>query len=286
MYRLEKSYGTDRLSTRAGVYALYQAHWQLREAHCRDGLDPRFFYESPIHNEALARLHFLVDQRRLAGLLLGDSGTGKSLLLEMFARQLDRAGTPVACVDLLGIDRRELLWQTACAWGMGSIVRDDEFRMWRRVTDRMIEHRLQQLPSVLLLDNADEAATDVLTSILRLAQFDATPEASLTVVLSARPEGLRQLGSRLLDLAVLRIDLAAWDEEETAGYLNAALAETGRPSPAFGASALHRLHELSRGIPRHVHQLADLALLAGAGQQLAEIDPATVEAVYTELGVT
>jgi hypothetical protein len=48
---------------------------------------------------------------------------------------------------------------------------------------------------------------------------------------------------------------------------------------------LHRLHDLCDGIPRRVNQLANLALLAGAGRKLTLIDTDTVDSVYHELGV-
>ena len=51
------------------------------------------------------------------------------------------------------------------------------------------------------------------------------------------------------------------------------------------ASATTRLYELSCGVPRRVAQLADLALLAGAGLELEQVDAATVESAYQELGV-
>ena len=53
----------------------------------------------------------------------------------------------------------------------------------------------------------------------------------------------------------------------------------------FAEPAVARLHELSHGIPRRITQLADLSLVAGAGERLAEIDADVVEAVYHELGV-
>ena len=59
---------------------MYQSHWGLRESPFRDGPDPQSFYQSPTHEEALARLHFLVEQHRRLGLLLGPEGSGKSLL--------------------------------------------------------------------------------------------------------------------------------------------------------------------------------------------------------------
>ena len=46
---------------------------------------------------------------------------------------------------------------------------------------------------------------------------------------------------------------------------------------------LDRLYQLTRGVPRRVSQLADLALLAGAGTGRASIDADTVDAAWQEL---
>jgi general secretion pathway protein A len=264
---------------------MYRSHWGLRESPYRDGHHARYFYKSPVQDEALARLHFLIEHHRRVGLLLGESGSGKSLLLEVFGRRLRQRGAQVARIDMLAIDARELLWQTATQWGVALPARDGLFDLWRAVSDRLIENRLQQVDCALLLDNADEAVGDVKTHIARLAQCDVSADSRLTVVLAARPERIQSLGSRLIDLAALRIDLEPWDESDTVGYLTTLLAQAGRTTSAFDVTAMSRLHALSRGIPRRVSQLADLALLAGAGQQLERIDSETVESVYRELAV-
>ncbi|HEY4759151.1 MAG TPA: hypothetical protein VIH42_01085, partial [Thermoguttaceae bacterium] len=64
---------------------MYQSHWGLRESPFRGGLVMQLLQRSPTHEEALARLHFLVDNQRRLGLLMGPSGSGKSLVLEAFA---------------------------------------------------------------------------------------------------------------------------------------------------------------------------------------------------------
>ena len=78
-----------------------------------DLTDPRYFYCSPTHDEALARLQFLVENQRRLGLLLGMPGSGKTLLLEVFSRQLKAAGHQVALVNLLSLGTREFLWELA-----------------------------------------------------------------------------------------------------------------------------------------------------------------------------
>jgi general secretion pathway protein A len=264
---------------------MYPSHWGLRESPFRGCLDPRSFYQSPTHDEALARLFFLVERRRRLGLLMGPAGSGKSLLLEVFAQQLRRAGHAVARVNLLGVPPAEMLCLLAGQLGLNPDPTAMLSTLWRTVIDRLTEYRYQQVQAILLFDNADQAGRRVLGQLARLAQHDPSPEARLTLVLTGRYDRMGRLGDRLLDLAELRIDVAAWQESETADYLRRSLAEAGRESPVFDEPAVAKLHELSHGIPRRVSQLADLALVAGAGRQLDQIDAQVVESVYQELGV-
>ena len=82
-----KSDGQKLCGLSEGWSAMYETHWGLRESPFRGLANPRYFYCSPTHDEALARLQFLVQHRRRLGLLLGMPGSGKSLLLEVFGRQ-------------------------------------------------------------------------------------------------------------------------------------------------------------------------------------------------------
>jgi type II secretory pathway predicted ATPase ExeA len=264
---------------------MYQSHWGLRESPFRNCLDPRFFHQSPTHDEALARLHFLVEQRRRLGLLMGGSGSGKSLLLEVFAGQLRRGGQVAANVNLLGVQPAELLHLLAAALQLNLPPSEPVAAVWRAVSDRLAEYRFEQIPTVILLDDADRAGRPVLEQVARLAQHDLSPESRLTIVLAGHRERMGRLGDRLLELAELRIDVEPWEPLDTEDYLKSSLAQAGRQSPVFAEPAVARLHQLAGGVPRRISQLADLALLAGAGADLEQIDAEVVESVYQELGV-
>lgn len=264
---------------------MYHSHWGLDEPPFQTRLDSRFFHQSPTHEEALARLHFLVDYRRRLGLLIGPQGSGKSLLFEVFAGDLRDRGLPVASVNLMGTDRFEMMWLLASELKLNPCREATFPSLWRSVTDRIAEYRYQQLDAVLLFDDADRATKETLMQVARLAQSDSSPEARLTIVMATSPGRIRRLGHPLLQRAELRIDIEPWSPSDTEDYVRASLARAGRQSPLFDAPAIQRLHQLGGGIPRRINQLADLALLAGAGQQLDVIDEATVESVYHELGV-
>ena len=261
------------------------SHWGLRESPYAAGIDPRAFYQSTNHEESLARLHFLVDQPRRVGLLLGDSGVGKSLLLDVFARQKRSATRQVASLSLLGIGSIEFLWQLCVRLGRDLPLSESIFQLWRSVSDQLRENRYQQISTVLLLDDADEAESEVLVQVTRLAQIDPSPSARLTLVLAAQATRLGNLGRRLLELADLRIDLEPWSEPDTMAYLRWALVQVGRTQATFTSDALRHIHLLADGMPRRVKQLADMALVAGAGNELELIDVDVVESVYQELGV-
>ena len=262
---------------------MYETHWGLRESPFRALADPRFFYCSPTHEEALARLQFLVDNRRPLGLLLGTGGSGKTLVLEVFAQQLKAAGCQVASLNLQSLDSYEFLWELATQLGRNPPANNTPFQLWRSIADRFIENRYQQLSTIVLLDDADDVSSEVRHHVTRLLRHDASPDAPVTVVMAANPDRLKRIGPRLLELAELRIELETWDPDDIWQFLQASLALAGTDQIVFDPRTVARLHELTRGIPRRISHLAELALLAGAGRQLPQIDAATIDSVYEEL---
>src|SRR4051794_28064463 len=68
---------------------MYLQHYNLSQIPFRNTPDPKFFFETPRHNEALANLIYAVEQRRGFVLLSGEIGSGKTLVTHMLLRHLE-----------------------------------------------------------------------------------------------------------------------------------------------------------------------------------------------------
>ncbi|MFW6171901.1 MAG: ExeA family protein [Planctomycetota bacterium] len=262
---------------------MYETHWGLQESPFRGQTDARHFYCSPTHEEALARLDFLIENRRRLGLVVGLPGSGKTMLLKVLARQLSTQGGPLAMVNLLSLDAHGMLWELASQLGCRPPRNQASCQLWQSITDCITANRYQQLSTVIMFDDVDEASPEVLTHLVRLVRHKPSAEPGLTIVLAADSRGEKCLGRRILELVELRSELECWEPDDTLSYLRSSLQRAGTDRPVFAENAVCRLHELTRGVPRRVSNLAEMALLAGAGQHLEQIDAETVESAYNEL---
>ena len=261
-------------------------NWGLEKPPFPSGIDTRLFYEGASQRESLARLRFLLAHRRRLGLVLGETGLGKSLLLSVFGQRCRLAGQAVAEIDLLGLSSREFYWQLGNQLQAAVRLEDDMLRLHRQVMDRLQENSLQGKQTVVVLDDLDQVGPDLINQIQRLLRTDAANAGWLTLVASASTAQLGRLGKGLLELADLRIDLEPWDELDTVGYLQLALFEAGAERPLFDDPSMSELHRASGGVPRTVNRLAEFALLAGAEHSQEIIDTSAIHAASAAINLS
>ncbi len=193
---------------------MYESHWGLRESPFRSAVGMERLSHSSTHDEAIARLRFLVDHRWRLGALVGDPGSGKTLTLEAFASATRRRGGRAAKLSLLGLEVEELLWGLTAGLGLSPLRSDGRPQLWRKLEDHLVAGRFECLPTVILLDDAHRATRVVLEQVVRLVQFAPAPQSRLTVVMASPASGLSRLGRTLLELIDLRIWLEPWNGEE------------------------------------------------------------------------
>jgi type II secretory pathway predicted ATPase ExeA len=200
------------------------SYWGMTASPFRAQERMRHFFASPTHDEAIARLGFLVDSGRTLGILSGCEGTGRTTVLEVFARGMRQHGHMVCAINLVGLESRGFLWTLAAGLGCNPRASDDAFTVGRRIEDRLREHEWTGRRTVLLLDDADQAAHDVLIQVLRLLKSQTR---GISIILAIESARMSRLGSDLLQLSQLRIRLEPWNEDDIREYLATSLSQAG-----------------------------------------------------------
>lgn len=232
------------------------------------------------HEEALARLLFLVDERRRCGWLVGSAGTGKSCLFRQVKSYAERHGRCCLSIDTTAIGDADIATQLECQLlaDRGDI--NSPSQSWSHVQQCFLNLALVGQPIVVLLDQFDLAINDAPLAACRLMSLADSTGAELTLLLSTRGP----LTSReLLDRVDLTVELNAWSSDETNRFVKDAMRTAGATQEIFLPSAIATLQEVTHGIPRNVVQMCDLSLLAAMNDNRQQIDADLVEAIASEL---
>ncbi|MEM7313880.1 MAG: AAA family ATPase [Planctomycetota bacterium] len=260
---------------------MYQQHWGLnRPPFSTTG---KRFFQSESQQEALARVEYLVGANRRLGLLVGAEGVGKTTTMEFAWRRAHRSGSPTVYLNLLGLDEQEFVLTLAEKLGTPMNATAPPVQAWRRIFDSMASNRYQNRKTLILLDDAHEADSDVLSAVARMVQWKPSENSGVTTILSTANERHELIGQRLLELCDLAIEVTPWEHADTESFLRGSLEAAGSAESVFDADAIDTIQEISRGVPRRIAQLAELALVAGAGADVDSVDEELVLAVNDEL---
>jgi general secretion pathway protein A len=265
---------------------MYQAYWQLHSRPFDNCPDARAYYPSEVHQGALLKLRYVVENQRGAALLAGAAGSGKSLVVGTLARQLDERYRPFVHVVFPQMSVRELVAYLAGEMGAlaspsSSVPLDESVR---RLQHFLIDNTKRGQKAVVAIDEAhlllESEALDTLRLLLNLEGG-----ADLTLLLVGQPqllpalERLPALEARLGVKCLLR----PFSLEETMSYVTHRMAAAGATHEIFTSEALSRLYQLTGGNPRRVNRLCDLALLIGYAEEQVRINAHQIDAVCNEL---
>jgi general secretion pathway protein A len=262
---------------------MYEAHWGLRNSPFRIAIDDRWFYDSPGHEEALARLYFLIEERRPCGVLQGAAGTGKTLLFRMVERELARTQRHRVSIDLTGLDGNELLWEIAEALELTPSENEPARRLWQLIDDQLSALQLSGIETVVLLDAWERSDAGCTAVVERLLGSAHGGEGGLTVLVAVRARPEAKMPGVLADLSDLRIELNPLDRVHTAEYVCSHLSAAGANREIFDRAALAAVHEHSGGVPRQINRLCHFSLLVGMSDDRTGVDAACVSRAAREL---
>jgi len=249
--------------------ALYLRHFGLEAAPFSLTPDTEFFFGYEAHQEALNML--LVALRSGEGFIkvVGEVGTGKTLLCRTLMRRLGEPFT-LAFVPNPMLNPNALRAALASELGIDAPRNLGQHRLLERINHRLIELAGQGRQVVVCIDEAQTMPLETLEALRLLTNLETEKQKLLQVVLFGQPEldelldrkGVRQLRQRITFSHRLR----PLDRPGVAQYVEHRLRVAGLSGPnPFRNDALRLIARASGGIPRRVNILAHKALLAAYG---------------------
>jgi len=288
-----------------------QDHFGLAERPFGLGPDPRFLYHSPSYTGTLRDVLRALQRREGLVLVTGPAGTGKTMLCRTLLQQLD---TPVCvsvlldpCVTFEGLLRHMLDDFGIVFPASPPPSRPELMKALQRFLASLVSAGAY---AVLVIDEAQDLAPEVLEQIRLLLNLETDRAKLLQIVLIGQPRlgellaapAMRQLAERI----ACRSMLAPLGRSEVVQYIEHRLAVAQELIPLSGAvllqdddggayrvasnvsftpSALRRVAELSRGIPRSINQLCDGALDVGYDSRRHTIDARMVRTAARRLAI-
>lgn len=259
----------------------YWRYWQLSAApFTGDTVKPLF--RGATVEEALARIEFLISNRRSVGSLVGPSGVGKSSLLRYSATNppcnADVPNLRVFRTSMLGLSSGELI-SVLATWLTGSRRASSGPTAWECLCDYFQAASREDVQVVLLVDDTESSTAAGEADLCRLLSMTFP----LTVIFAVEAQLVSAVSRALFDRTELQIELPGWEVSQTAEFLAWTGSRLDRMQPIFTDGAIERIQQLSQGLPRRIVQIADLALVAGAVSQADCVDADCVEQVAWEL---
>ncbi len=238
----------------------------LRENPFKKNTDQRYFYADKNRAQIIESTEHLIEFSSNLQVIIGESGVGKSHLLEALANRIDNNWRIAKCNNTEQYDTLSLIQAILDDFGAKQGEHSDPLEV---LETQLAEIALLGFKPVLLVDNAQNLSIDSLRFLIQLSQQKQNEDPYINIVLFAT-EGITESiqSAELRDFRdIVHIaELNRFDKEGVSGYLRHKMAVVGydRELP-FTTRIIDSIYNNSEGLPEKINYFAD-KFLASSGK--------------------
>jgi type II secretory pathway predicted ATPase ExeA len=262
-----------------------RAHYGFGRMPFAKGLAPSMLHRHAGHAEAVARIAWCVTEAAI-GVICGEVGAGKTVALRAALAELDTSRHTIIYIGNPAVGARGLY--AAIVTALGGTPRFHKASLIPQTQDALATETSERGKRVVLaVDEAHLLDADQLEELRLLtnAEMDATSPFALILVGQPTLRRRIKLGAfAALDQRIaLRYTLGGMTPAETGDYIAHHLGLAGRTDRLFSDDAIALIHQVARGLPRAVNNLAVQALIAAYADHKNIVDENAARAAVTEV---
>jgi putative secretion ATPase (PEP-CTERM system associated) len=248
--------------------------------------DPKFIFLSKSHKKALTYLDYGIRERSGFILLTGEVGSGKTTLIrDLLAKHYERA--VLSKIFNTRVTSEQLVAMINDDFGLVTQGKD-KVTLIHDLNSFLVEQYALGNQPILIIDEAQNLATDLLEEVRMLSNLEASDSKLLQIILVGQPELRQTLSSPELRQLRQRINinchLQALNRAEVEQYILHRLEVAGNASAvSFSSESLDAIFNYSRGIPRLINIICDFLLLSAFADEVNCISVDMVQDVVGDL---
>lgn len=265
------------------------ATWGLNAPPFAELAADAYFFPSDQHLRALDFMRRVLCSRVSAGVLTGEHGTGKSLVVRSFLAGLDER-VLVAHIKRADMGPREFLLDVLRQLG---VELDPEDRSDRRLL--LARYLIHQVGNgricLLIIEHAEAMRPTVLDELRHIGLLEVDGKRLVKLLLLGQPLLNHVVNSQRMNTLVPgdvpRVVIGGLSEDQLGAYIVHRLRAAGARDPdrLFPATVMPLLHRLTGGNPAKVNQLCARALALAAVEAETSVSSGALLLAATQLGL-
>ena len=266
---------------------MYERFYQLTTNPFRLEPDPNFCFSHSGYKRAREYLEYALAQGEGFVMVTGRPGTGKTLLLETFLKEIDTSNVVARRIAVSNYTGDDLLRAVAYAYDIDA-AELDKATLRHRIHQYFKKQGQVGRRVLLIIDEAQALQHTALEELRILADLQTQSRLMLQLFLVGQ-ESLQDLMSspdmeQFQQRVIANYQLAPLNLQDTRSYIEHRLLQAGwKCDPEISGDAVLSIYQLSHGVPRHINKICNRLLLLGFGKGSHAVEGQDVQEISAEM---